>query len=766
MPMPTRMKLASYTMKLANQAEPIKRLLSEIITGNQDLIISNRGGFNTALSAFLPETRDVLSDESKLNERQKFIVFATDECCKKLNLSTVLKLKPINTEDPWSVDLGNEDEVLSRPDVDLYNAPFFIIQTPTEVFPPREVPKDFILIEISENWKIKVQMNRWKQELVSVEQGPLAQDNFSSDSDRENEPKMTDEVEDSGFPQTTIMSTSLSQPSFMVSTSRGFEDTFNNTNLDATVVNRLPAGGSQTPVIIATMAQVPRGTLPIPTMYQPSPIRSDLLRHIQTPSGINQSIYTTPYVGLRDVRQPGFVRPRVEPPEVQFSSVTRVENPVSNQTATNTTSCWNQGCQTSAPVLEQRSDMGADRNNRSGTNTNRVASGFPREKVNVLNASTVSGTGDKKPKIRLQSQVALPDFDPTDPDAEIVESTILNLKLLAEIGFSTDELIFGFLSKNKLTSLLLSLTPQERSDLDVFGAALKRRYQPTQAAVTAKFNQIRQLPKEDELELFNRILRTYNLMRGFPVDHPLQPQDTSVVSERFVSALRDSKIRLQIRQFQVPIDNLVETARSLRHATESEEQASANLSIDEQIVALTNRLDLVDPARVGPNASAPVCPRCLSYHYEGECRVNRKNLAKANKVKKGEAKPQKNLAFDMTTNQQLYPNNDNDKSDSQNKGENSGDKIGEKNENQGHAQKDNRTENRPPFYAQYQPPFIPPYGYRQNRYPYPQPRNRWPYPSGYFSSVAPPYDECPEPDAEYANYSFDAMLAHNNQYPF
>ena len=628
MAMPTRMKLASYTMKLANQAEPIRMLISEIITGNQELILSNRADFNTALSAFLPETRTILNDESRLNERQKFIVFATAECSKKLNLVTVLKLKPITSEDPWNVDLGNDDEVASRPDVDSYNAPFFIIQTPSEVFPPREVPKDFILIEISENWKIKVQMNRWKQELGSIELGPRAHDNFSSDSDREMEAKMPEEIEDSGFPRNTLMSTSFAQPSFMISTSRGFEDTLNNTNLDATVVNRLPTSGTQSPVIIATMAQVPEVTLPIPTMYRPSPIRSNLLRHIQTPSGINQSIYTTPYVGLRDVRQPGFANPRLEPSGVQFSSAARIENPISHSNATNTTSCWDQGCQTSAPLPEQRPDVHRDRDNRPSINTNRVTSGFHREKGSVLNASTVSGTGDKKPKIRLQSQVALPDFDPTDPDAEIVESTILNLKLLAEIGFSVDELIFGFLSKNKLTSLLLSLTPRERSDLDDFGAALKRRYQPTQAAVTAKFNQIRQLPKEDELELFNRILRTYNLMRGFPVEHPLQSQDTSVVSERFVSALRDPKIRLQIRQFQIPIDNLVETARSLRHATESEEQASANLSIDEQIIALTNRLDLVDPARVGPNASAPVCPRCLSYHYEGECRVNKKKLGK------------------------------------------------------------------------------------------------------------------------------------------
>ena len=496
----------AFTFALGEQNRPIQNLVSEVLTGNETLITQNPAAFNQVAQKYLPSTVGI--EPREVGKHQKFVLLTTEKCRAELKLDIVLKLKPLEQSDPLYFGLSLNGEVTARPELAVYSGPIFIVQCPSEVFQPKSVPKEGILLEMTKDYKITIRVTNWNAPSSLDQEKGNSSAELSSSSDSEKIPTSRFE---SGYETQRVMTM-----------------THDGTNEFGDGLDTIFAGPGFSSHATVSIPQ----SVPLTTMADMSEHGNNPGIFLPRTSVFNQSIYATPSnlpSGSVPFSRPPIIRPVISGNTGNISGLPQ-PSVASNRVR-----------MSAAPVNNQNSSV----------------------------FSAVSGSDTvKKPKIKLQSSVSLPQFDPSDPDAELVDSTILQLKLLADLGFQSDELIYGFLAKNKLDSLLLSLTAGERADLDLFAAALRNRYQATPAAATAKFNAIKQLPKEDEQELLNRIMRTFNLVRGVPVSTPISARDQSLISERFISSLRDSKIRLQLRQFQTPWKNLVETSRSFRQARE------------------------------------------------------------------------------------------------------------------------------------------------------------------------------------------------------
>ena len=89
--------------------------------------------------------------------------------------------------------------------------------------------------------------------------------------------------------------------------------------------------------------------------------------------------------------------------------------------------------------------------------------------------------------------------------------------------------------------------------------------------------------------------------------------------------------------------NLVNSARELRKAKKSEDQASSS-DLTAVVASLTARIDKM-------SAQLSSCNWCGRGHDSSQCRANAKARAEYNKVKQGHQKPQNYVSFN--TNQNL-----------------------------------------------------------------------------------------------------------------
>ena len=88
----------TFTFSLGEQNKTIQNLVSEVLTGNETLIETNRPAFNQVAQKYLPSTVGIESKD--IGKHQKFVILTTDKCLTELKLDVVLKLKVLEQNDP------------------------------------------------------------------------------------------------------------------------------------------------------------------------------------------------------------------------------------------------------------------------------------------------------------------------------------------------------------------------------------------------------------------------------------------------------------------------------------------------------------------------------------------------------------------------------------------------------------------------------------------------------------------------------------------
>ena len=273
---------------------------------------------------------------------------------------------------------------------------------------------------------------------------------------------------------------------------------------------------------------------------------------------------------------------------------------------------------------------------------------MPKEEPNnLMEESIYEMAEEEKPNVcltkatvKIGTQLKIPSFKKGYDDAFEALDKLDAIKMMHSLDDST--LISCFLQESDMTDLLLSLSKAELSDLTAFRQQFLLRYGDSQSSAAVRFATLTQKGTEDETTFLNRIQRTFNLLRGQPSNAALGLGDKQIVRERFLAGLKDSRIRLKLREENVLFHNLVNRARELRKAKESEDQASSS-DLTAVVASLTARIDKM-------SAQLSSCNWCGRGHDSSQCRANAKAKAEYNKVKQGQRKPQNYVSFNTNQN--------------------------------------------------------------------------------------------------------------------
>ena len=255
-----------------------------------------------------------------------------------------------------------------------------------------------------------------------------------------------------------------------------------------------------------------------------------------------------------------------------------------------------------------------------------------------------------KATVKIGTQLKIPSFKKGYDDAFDALDKLDAIKMMHSLDDST--LISCFLQESDMTDLLLSLSKRELSDLTAFRQQFLLRYGDSQSSAAMRFSTLSQKQTEDETTFLTRIQRTFNHLRAQPPHAALGIGDKQIVRERFLSGLKDSRIRLKLREENVVFHNLVNRARQLRQAKESEDQTSSS-DLTAVVASLTARLDKI-------SSELNTCNLCGRGHNSSQCRANAKAKAEYNKVKQGRRQPHKYVNFDTSRkcqNNEHYFNN-------------------------------------------------------------------------------------------------------------
>ena len=142
----------------------------------------------------------------------------------------------------------------------------------------------------------------------------------------------------------------------------------------------------------------------------------------------------------------------------------------------------------------------------------------------------------RRPNLKIQSQILFPHWSTEEDPQQVLDQ----LKMLIELGYSTEEVICGFCLQNNLGALLLAMTAEGRKNFNKFSYEFKKRYGLSLASAVIQFNRITQKEGEDPEELLVRIKRSFNMTMGLPPLTPVQNMNKPHIKERFISALLDS----------------------------------------------------------------------------------------------------------------------------------------------------------------------------------------------------------------------------------
>ena len=181
---------------------------------------------------------------------------------------------------------------------------------------------------------------------------------------------------------------------------------------------------------------------------------------------------------------------------------------------------------------------------------------------------TVQQGCQRRPVLKLQSSLKFP----TEEDE--LEETILMLRLFKGLGYSDQEVAFGYCSQStKLTNMFINLQSNERSNLEDFFNVLRRR-RPTDLDKAAKeFFGKRQGQNEDEDDVMSYLQGRYHLMHGRMPGQltcpPLNEGEKCLLKHRFIMALKDDWIRYSMKTSSVQFEDLTSKARSIREARDA-----------------------------------------------------------------------------------------------------------------------------------------------------------------------------------------------------
>ena len=281
----------------------------------------------------------------------------------------------------------------------------------------------------------------------------------------------------------------------------------------------------------------------------------------------------------------------------------------------------------------------------------------PYQEQQTINATGMSagGAGNvhyRRPVVRISTMLPSEDAD--------AEETIDALRDIMRLGYNEMEVIAAYLgSSDSFRDLRMSLSYGQKTSLQKFADVLRERKPIDPDIAQARFENIKQKFGEDEMDLWFRCVRLFNMSNGLPQNMAIGRVGQNAVRGRFINALRSDEISDKLRLDKVPYDQLVSRARELRllskHLRKSKDEkvmvtfkpqtnpVKPDVPAEGQRCKKHPTLDHLDkdctrfklcsicnkPGHDEP--SCWFCNRCGYHHMQLDCRANAKSRANFNK---------------------------------------------------------------------------------------------------------------------------------------
>ena len=272
---------------------------------------------------------------------------------------------------------------------------------------------------------------------------------------------------------------------------------------------------------------------------------------------------------------------------------------------------------------------------------------------NISGAADYGGPRYRRPVVRISTMLPSEDAD--------AEETIEALRDIQMLGYNEMEVIAAYLgSSDSFRDLRMGLSNDQKTSLARFAEVLRERKPVDPDIAQARFDNIKQKYGEDEMDLWFRCVRLFNMSNDRPPNMAVGRMGQHAIRGRFISALRSDDISDKLRLDKVPYEQLVARARELRllskHLRKSKEDkvmavvkpAAANQDIPDvpaegqrckkhptlnhldkdctrfKLCSICNRPGHDEP-------SCWFCSKCGYHHMQLDCRANAKTKAKFNK---------------------------------------------------------------------------------------------------------------------------------------
>ena len=131
-------------------------------------------------------------------------------------------------------------------------------------------------------------------------------------------------------------------------------------------------------------------------------------------------------------------------------------------------------------------------------------------------------------------KVKVPIFD---PQTDLIQDTIDELRLLAEMGFNEADLIYSFCSVNNMLGVIRHLPARKRNSLVQFTDILRERYSDSPHSAAVRFNSYEPPPKTDKQDTFNHIVKLYRNMVSDHRSTSIDQAGFNRINEKFLSTI-------------------------------------------------------------------------------------------------------------------------------------------------------------------------------------------------------------------------------------
>ena len=195
------------------------------------------------------------------------------------------------------------------------------------------------------------------------------------------------------------------------------------------------------------------------------------------------------------------------------------------------------------------------------------------------NALLTSNNSNKNYPSRLNFSKYMLNMPKVDLEVEgSLEDSLEGIVNICRVAHANEVpgILVNFLTTNNMTDVMPELSEEELNDAEQFRDALRKIYGTGDPV--ASFNMIQEKHMEDASLLLRRIKKAWNRVKKVKDNTEISLGEQDIIKDRFIKSIKDPSLRMKLRIWNTPYQDLVKVVRDYKTAEKIENTANEQSS--------------------------------------------------------------------------------------------------------------------------------------------------------------------------------------------